>query len=44
MINAFIIRIISAKVAGSGGYYGCAKRGYGVRPALFAGFSAYFTR
>ncbi len=42
MLNAVIIRRISAKVAGSGGYYGYVKTGYGVGPALFAGFFYIF--
>jgi len=42
MLNAVIIRRISAKVAGSGGYYGYVKSGYGLKPALFAGFFYIF--
>ncbi|MHB1812993.1 MAG: APC family permease [Thermoplasmataceae archaeon] len=42
MINAVIIRKISANVAGAGGYYSYVKAGYGVKPALLTGFFYIF--
>ncbi len=42
MLNAVIISRISKDVAGSGGYYGYVKSGFGIKPALFAGFFYIF--
>lgn len=42
MLNAVIIRKISAKIAGAGGYYTYVKEGLGSRTALFTGLFYIF--
>ncbi len=42
LLNAFIIRRLSSRIAGSGGYYSYVKGGLGTSSALFTGFLYIF--
>ncbi len=42
LLNAYIIRRISKRIAGAGGYYSYVQGGLGLSPALFSGFFYIF--